>query len=175
MLATLTATAQAHHSFTSFFDLTKTVEISGVVKSVKLVNPHPEMIVEVTEPNGTGSGPSPDEPLAVDPPRGWNADTVPLGMNVKVEGHPTRKEGAGNIAAGKITRRTDSKSGSAAVGDRGRLMTRGRPVAPTLFLDRSASQRNSALEVGGGGAVFNRGVTCSIISLCVGALLGTGP
>ena len=48
LLATLTATAQAHHSFTSFFDLTKTVEISGVVKSVKLVNPHPEMIEHVT-------------------------------------------------------------------------------------------------------------------------------
>jgi hypothetical protein len=111
MLAMLTVTAQAHHSFTSFFDLTKTVEISGVVKSVKLVNPHPEMIVEVTEPNGTkvtwtitgratGSG-----ILRA----GWNADTVPLGMNVKVEGHPSRKEDARNIAAGKITKSDGSE------------------------------------------------------------------
>jgi Family of unknown function (DUF6152) len=107
----LSLTAQAHHSFTSFFDLTKTVEISGVVKSVKLVNPHPEMIVEVTEPNGTktiwtitgratGSG-----ILRA----GWNADTVPLGMNVKVEGHPSRKDGARNIAAGKITKADGSE------------------------------------------------------------------
>jgi hypothetical protein len=96
VLAMLTVTAQAHHSFTSFFDLEKTREITGVVKSVKLVNPHPEMVVEVTEPNGTktiwnitaratGSG-----ILRA----GWNADTVPVGTAVKVEGHPSRKEGA---------------------------------------------------------------------------------
>ena len=102
----LSLTAQAHHSFTSFFDLEKTVAIGGVVKSVKLVNPHPEMIVEVTEPNGTkttwtivgratGSG-----ILRA----GWNAETVPVGMTVKVEGHPSRKEGARSIAAGKITK-----------------------------------------------------------------------
>jgi hypothetical protein len=106
VLAMLTVTAQAHHSFTSFFDLDKTRSVTGVVKSVKLVNPHPEMTVEVTESNGaktlwtitgraTGSG-----ILRA----GWNADTVPVGTTVTVEGHPSRKEDARNIAAGKITK-----------------------------------------------------------------------
>ena len=39
----------AHHSFNTFFDISRTVQIEGVVKSFKLVSPHSEMIVEVTD------------------------------------------------------------------------------------------------------------------------------
>lgn len=102
-LAMLTVTAQAHHSFTSFFDLQKTHEITGVVKSVKLVNPHPEMVVEVTEPNGTrttwtitaratGSG-----ILRA----GWNADTVPVGMTRQGRGAPVAQGGRSKHCGGK--------------------------------------------------------------------------
>lgn len=98
--------ALAHHSFTSFWYMDKTIEITGVVVSVKLVNPHPEMKIEVTEANGqksiwsitgraTGSGIL---------KAGWMADTIPVGTKVKVEGSPSRKEGAKAIAAGKITK-----------------------------------------------------------------------
>lgn len=98
--------ALAHHSFTSFWYMDKTVEITGVVVSVKLVNPHPEMKIEVTEPNGqksiwnvtgraTGSGIL---------KAGWTPETIPVGLKVKVEGAPSRKEGARALAAGKITK-----------------------------------------------------------------------
>lgn len=98
--------ALAHHSFTSFWYMDKTVEITGVVVSVKLVNPHPEMKIEVTEANGqksiwnvtgraTGSGIL---------KAGWTPETIPVGLKVKVEGAPSRKEGARALAAGKITK-----------------------------------------------------------------------
>jgi len=98
--------ALAHHSFTSFWYMDRSVEISGVVTSVKLVNPHPEMKVEVTEPSGTKSiwtitGRATGTGILK---AGWTADTVPLGTKVKVEGAPSRKEGAKALAAGKITK-----------------------------------------------------------------------
>ena len=40
LFLTLTVPSFAHHSFNSFWDMDKTVEITGIVKSVKLVNPH---------------------------------------------------------------------------------------------------------------------------------------
>ena len=43
---------QAHHSFNTFYDMSRTVEIQGVVKSFKLVSPHSEMILEVPDASG---------------------------------------------------------------------------------------------------------------------------
>ena len=59
------ASATAHHSFTAFWYVDREVEITGIVKSVKLVNPHSEMLVEVTE-GMTNSVPAvaPAEPAA---------------------------------------------------------------------------------------------------------------
>ena len=48
----LTLPAEAHHSFTNFWQMDRTVMITGVVKSLKLVNPHPELVVEVTTESG---------------------------------------------------------------------------------------------------------------------------
>ena len=105
MFAAFTLTAQAHHSFTAFWHTDREVEITGIVRSVKLVNPHSEMLVEVTDANGTkalwtitsratGSGILQG---------GWTKETVPVGTRVKVKGHPSRKEGAKALAAGTIT------------------------------------------------------------------------
>ena len=98
--------ALAHHSFTSFWYMDKTVEISGVVMSIKLVNPHPEMKIEVTEANGqktiwniTGRATGSSILKA-----GWTPETIPVGSKIKVEGNPSRKEGAKALAAGKITK-----------------------------------------------------------------------
>ena len=96
----------AHHSFNSFWYMDRIATIEGVVTEVKIVNPHPEMKVEVTEANGektiwnvtgraTGSGIL---------KAGWTTDTVPVGTKVKIEGSPSRKEGAKALAAGKITK-----------------------------------------------------------------------
>jgi Family of unknown function (DUF6152) len=94
----------AHHSFNTFFDMSKTVQIEGVVKSFKLISPHSEMVVEVEKAGGqvetwritarTG---------AVNAKKaGWKVEEF-IGKKVKVEGNPTRKEGGTAMAAGVIT------------------------------------------------------------------------
>jgi hypothetical protein len=97
--------ALAHHSAGSFWYTDKDVEIQGTVKSVKIVNPHPEMVIEVTEANGqksdwriTGGGNASGMIRA-----GWKNGTLPVGMLVKVVGHPSRTEGAKALLAGKVT------------------------------------------------------------------------
>ena len=100
----LTMPLAAHHSFTNFWRMDQMVMITGVVKSLKLVNPHPELVIEVTTENGaaetwtitgraTGTG-----ILRA----GWTIDTVPLGVTITVDGNPSRREGAKALAAGRI-------------------------------------------------------------------------
>ena len=105
VLLVLTIPATAHHSFSNFWYTDRTVEITGVVKSLRLVNPHSEIGVEVTEGGqpamwyitslATGSALKNG---------GWTAASLPAGMKVTIEGHPSRKEGAKALAAGKITK-----------------------------------------------------------------------
>jgi hypothetical protein len=104
ILLMLTIPAQAHHSFNTFFDLSRTVQVEGVVKSFKLVSPHSEMVLEVTEPGGkisvwritarTGAVNARKQ--------GWKVEEF-IGKKVKVEGNPTRKEGGTAMAAGVVT------------------------------------------------------------------------
>lgn len=103
-LVVLAVPARAHHSFNTIYDISRIVEIEGVVTSFKLVNPHSEMIVDVTEPGGkvvtwritarTG---------AVNARReGWKVEEF-IGKKVSVEGNPTRREGGTAMAAGLVT------------------------------------------------------------------------
>jgi hypothetical protein len=100
----LSIPAQAHHSFNTFFDMSKTVQVEGVVKSFKLISPHSEMVLEATDAAGkvavwritarTG---------AVNAKKaGWKVEEF-IGKKVKVEGNPTRKEGGTAMAAGVVT------------------------------------------------------------------------
>ena len=93
---------EAHHSFTNFWHMDRTVMITGVVKSLKLVNPHPELVVEVTSEDGTVeswtiTGRATGTGILR---AGWNIDTVPV--TVTVDGNPSRREGARALAAGRI-------------------------------------------------------------------------
>lgn len=99
-------TVSAHHSFAAYWHMDRTMTIQGVVKRVKLVNPHPEMRLDVTEANRethewivTGRAPG----FAIIS-AGWTPETVPIGMKVTIEGNPSRREGTRALAAGKITR-----------------------------------------------------------------------
>ena len=103
--------ALAHHSFTNFWDLDSTSSVTGVVKSLRLVNPHCELIVTVTDDNGvetdwyvTSRGTGSAIMRA-----GWTADTLPIGMTVTVDGSPPRRRGSPAIVAGKITRSDGSE------------------------------------------------------------------
>ena len=104
MLVVLAVPAMAHHSFNTFFDMSRTVQVEGVVKSFKLISPHSEMILEVPDSRGTiavwritaRTG-------AVNARRaGWKVEDF-IGKTVKVEGNPTRKEGGTAMAAGVVT------------------------------------------------------------------------
>jgi hypothetical protein len=106
VLVLMTVPTLAHHSFQTFWHMDRTVEITGVVKAVKLVNPHATMVVEVTDRGGQKAVWSITSRGSVSALRagGWKEDTVPVGMTVKIEGNPSRNEGAKGLAAGKITR-----------------------------------------------------------------------
>ncbi len=103
-VALLSVPLLAHHSFNTFFDISRTVQIEGVVKSFKLVSPHSEMIVEVTDATGktvewritarTGA--------VAARQAGWKTEEF-VGKKVKVEGNPTRREGGTAMAAGVVT------------------------------------------------------------------------
>ena len=106
----LTVPIQAHHSITALWRTDRTVSITGVVASLKLVNPHPELIVEVREPGGdisrwyvTATGNLKDFIQF-----GWTSDTLPMGTAITVEGFPSRREGLRALAGVKIT--TDAGS-----------------------------------------------------------------
>jgi hypothetical protein len=100
----LNVTIQAHHSIPVYWDEDKTIEISGVVKSMKVINPHSELIVTVTAANG-----QPEDWIGVSGQAtqmiraGWTNATLKAGTPVKVEGAPPRKQGAKGILVRKIT------------------------------------------------------------------------
>ena len=103
-LVALAVPATAHHSFTSFFDVSRTIEIEGIVKSFRLVSPHAEMLVDVADAGGkvatwritarTGAGNARRQP--------WKVEEF-IGKKVKIQGNPTRKEGGTAMAAGVVT------------------------------------------------------------------------
>ncbi len=94
----------AHHSFNVFFDMSRTIEIEGVVTSFRLVNPHAEMLVDVPDADGnpvtwritarTGPAEARRE--------GWVPEDF-VGKQVTVEGNPTRREGGTAMSAGVVT------------------------------------------------------------------------
>ncbi len=108
--AVLALPATAHHSFNTFFDMSRTIEIEGVVTSFRLVSPHSEMLVDVPDAGGeavtwritarTGAEAAMRE--------GWRPEDF-IGKQVKVEGNPTRREGGTAMAAGVVTFADDGR------------------------------------------------------------------
>ena len=94
----------AHHSFNTFFDMSKTVQIEGVVTSFRLVSPHSEMMVDVADASGTvATWRITARTGAVNAKReGWKVDEF-IGKTVTVEGNPSRRAGGTAMAAGVVT------------------------------------------------------------------------
>ena len=84
---------QAHHNHAPFYNLDEIVEITGVVKSFRLINPHPEIVIEVT-----GSDGEPAEVIVyaqayvgqMRQQGGWTEDSVKTGQTITVAGYPGR-------------------------------------------------------------------------------------
>jgi hypothetical protein len=103
-LLVLSVPALAHHSIPAFWYPDKTIQITGTVKEVKIINPHSIFIIEVTEANGqktewtgvTASG-------AAMFRAGWTSETLKIGSKVTVEGNPPRNETAKGILITSFT------------------------------------------------------------------------
>ena len=90
----LVSSARAHHSIANFWDGNKDISVSGVIKEVKLVNPHSELTLEVMEDG------NPVKWLAfglgiTDLRRRGITNEMLLNKKVTFEGHPPKR------AAGK--------------------------------------------------------------------------
>jgi len=97
--------SQAHHSVATFFIQDQTVEITGVVKVFRLVNPHLRMEVEVTKPDGEkelwslSGGVTGDLRAA-----GWLPMSVVPGDVVTVSGLPARNPAAKGMYVRQIVK-----------------------------------------------------------------------
>ncbi|HJZ78665.1 MAG TPA: DUF6152 family protein [Vicinamibacterales bacterium] len=94
LLATATPVV-AHHSAAAAYDETKKVEAQGAVTRILVRNPHSWIFLESTDDKGQkiewqiemGGAPS----------MAWTKDGLPIGMVVKVAGHPSRAPGTHGI------------------------------------------------------------------------------
>lgn len=111
-LALGSAAAVAHHSTNNIYDESQTVEVTGVVKEWRLVNPHPYLIVEVSE-NGESHdydvsfGGSAAGPLRR---RGYTPETFTVGETIHVSGNPARAEDVYGILVRGNLRREDGSA-----------------------------------------------------------------
>ena len=105
LLFTLTLPVSAHHSFAARFDMDKWIVLTGPVTSLKMVNPHPTMEMEVTEPDGTRTRWLITSMTSANALRtaGWKPDTLPIGTTVKLEAHPALLPGSKTVCAGTVT------------------------------------------------------------------------
>ena len=105
ILATLLVVAatlrtDAHHGQAGLFDESKVVELKGTVKKWSLVNPHPILLLEVTDESGTKVdwdvyfGPSAAGPLRR---QGYTPETFRAGETVIVKGHPSTGAGVRGV------------------------------------------------------------------------------
>ena len=108
VLGLLVGSGSAHHSTNNIYDEEEVVEVTGVVKQWRLVNPHPYLIVEVTGPDGDthdwdlSFGGSAAGPLRR---RGYVPETFTAGEVIVARGSPARAEGVyGILIRGGLTR-----------------------------------------------------------------------
>ncbi|HWL62209.1 MAG TPA: DUF6152 family protein [Steroidobacteraceae bacterium] len=89
LLATLAMplAALAHHSF-AMFDMAKSVNYKGRVKEVQWTNPHVWVELEVTADGKTTVLSFEGAAISVLKRVGWTKDTVKVGDEVTVVGHP---------------------------------------------------------------------------------------
>lgn len=122
------AIVHAHHSMPNFWFMDRTVEIEGTVQSVKIINPHPELVLEVTTSDGTKAvwritGAGNASQMIRD---GWTNRTLEQGMKVRVEGHPSQNAAARALLAGIVTKPDGTKVEFGGGGFRGAGAGQGR-------------------------------------------------
>src|SRR5689334_16143523 len=93
-VAMLTGRVSAHHSQAPFYDLSKTVQIQGVVKEWEFRNPHPILHVDVVDQAGkTNEWLLTFHNVTSLRRLGITKETFAPGMTVKAQGPPSRQPG----------------------------------------------------------------------------------
>ena len=85
------AGALAHHSFAAAFDATKPVVVTGVITEIRLVNPHSQFVLDVTDTSGKVEtwrfeGSTPSSLIR----SGFKPGTLKVGDKVTVKGSHAR-------------------------------------------------------------------------------------
>jgi Family of unknown function (DUF6152) len=93
-LVALSTSVAAHHSAAQF-DFAQTVRVTGVVKEMRVANPHIALFLEVADDNGTRviefEGHSRNNVYR----RGWRPDLVQVGDRIDIDIAPLRAGGDG--------------------------------------------------------------------------------
>ena len=96
----LSVHAAAHHGQAGLFDEARIVELRGTVKSWSFVNPHPMLVLEVTDEKGGKA----DWDVFFGPPgapilrrNGYSAQTFKPGETLLVKGHPATGPGVRGV------------------------------------------------------------------------------
>jgi hypothetical protein len=93
----------AHHSFAAAFDATKPVVVMGVITEIRLVNPHSQFVVDVTDQSGKietwrFEGSTPSSLIR----SGFKPGTLKVGDKVTVKGSHARDMTQNAAAAREI-------------------------------------------------------------------------
>jgi hypothetical protein len=83
--------ALAHHS-AAMFDFTRSAELEGVVKDIRVINPHMSLVLVVTDAKGAHDVSFEGHSVNNFYRAGWRPDSVKVGDKIKVRFAP-RKDG----------------------------------------------------------------------------------
>ena len=86
----ISALAEAHHSPAMLYDLTKQIEVHGVVTGYTLGNPHLRIYLDVDSDGAVEQWMAEGGSRTVLIRKGWDGTEVAPGDSVTVRGHPTR-------------------------------------------------------------------------------------
>ena len=92
----------AHHSAAQF-DFTKAVEIQGVVKSIRVINPHTSLTLAVTDSRGTRDIEFEGHSVNNFYRSGWRENMVKVGDKIKVTVAPRRDGQEGGFVNSFVT------------------------------------------------------------------------
>ena len=98
----------AHHAFAAEFDVNQPVKVHGTTAKMEWVNPHAWIHVDVKEADGKVTTwrfelGAPNSLIRL----GWKKDTVPIGLEVDVEGF--RAKAGGPVANGRSIKLPDGR------------------------------------------------------------------
>src|SRR5262252_5759024 len=84
--------AHAHHSQAGIFDSTKTIEVSGVVKSVSWRNPHGQILLSVKDEKGTETvWDAETASISILRNRGVDGSSIHAGDRLTIAGSPSMR------------------------------------------------------------------------------------